>query len=407
MDHSAKILLLGKTGVGKSAFVNYFLGRKVAESAAGKPVTQEYFIPYEIENGRYPIKIFDTKGLETLDADNQLNEIIEGIKERNNSDDIFDWFHTIFYCVSMSKPRFESFESNLIKRLQQELTQHIHIILTHCDTCKADEIRQMRNRITTQLGDINNIEIFEVVCVNKEKLSGEVVQARGREAVSERVFDLLLEDIAYKVSLSYASSLRKAMNDGADFALLEAEKFINTTVTFATLIEAIQDTEGTESRLDTYLEQIGQDIEIAINNTNHKFFEILQPVAQLYTSYWSTVTESFVEDIHLDFESFVNMDDFLDEKLFYRTLLPNMYKKGYLDEEDNLIDSDNVSLAGALKVITVGLGDLLCIKKNLKKFCRKTHEQFINAIPSETELQKKVYEQIVNFIRPKVFDNSV
>lgn len=287
------------------------------------------------------------------------------------------------------------------------MTQHIHIILTHCDTCKADEIRQMRDRITTQLGDMNNIEIFEVVCVNKEKLSGEVVRARGREAVSERVFDLLLEDIAYKVSLGYASSLRKAMNDGADFALSKAINFINTAVTFATLVEAIQDTDETESRLDTYLEEIGQDIEIAINNTNHKFFEILQPVAQLYTSYWSTVTESFVEDIQLDFESFVNIDHFLDEKLLYRTLMPNMYKKGYLDEDDNLIDADGVSLSEALKVITTGLGDLLCIKKNLKKFCRRTHEQFINAIPSEAELQKKAYERIVEFIRPKVFDESI
>lgn len=104
MDNSAKILLLGKTGVGKSSFINYFLGKNVAEAGAGKPVTTEYFIPHEVEGGRYPILIFDTRGLEAKGAYNQLDKIIQGIKQRNNSDDILNWFHTIFYVVSMTNP---------------------------------------------------------------------------------------------------------------------------------------------------------------------------------------------------------------------------------------------------------------------------------------------------------------
>lgn len=402
MDNSAKILLLGKTGVGKSAFINYFLGKEVAKSATGKPVTQEYFIPYEIEDGRYPIKIYDTKGLETLNANNQLNQIIQGIKERNCSDDIFNWFHTIFYCVSMSRPRFETFEVELIRRLQHELTQHIHIILTHCDACNSDIIQQMRDRITTQLGDLNNIEIFEVVSVNQEKLSGEVVRAHGKEAISERVFDLLLEDIAHKVSLNYAYSLRKSMHDGADFALSKAEKFINDAVRLKTLIEFIKDADEAESRINSYIEQIEQDMESAINNTNQRFMQILQPIAQLYTSYWSTVTGCFVEDIQLDFESFVDMDDIFDEKDFFKALMPNMYKEGYMDEEGNFIDSDDESVAGIIKALTAGISDLIFLKKNLKKFCHDIYEKFIKSIPSESELQKKAYVQIVNFINRKV-----
>ncbi len=399
MNHSAKILLLGKTGVGKSAFINYYLGKEVAKSAAGRPVTQEYFIPYEIEDGRYPIEIYDTKGLESLGAYNQLNEIIEGVKQRNNSDDIFNWFHTIFYCVSMAG-RFEDFEAEFIQKLQKELTQHIHIILTQCDTCKEDSIVHMKKRIRSLLGSLNDIEIFEVVCISKKKRNGEIVQPRGKEIVSERVFGLLLEDIAYKVSLNYAFSLRKSMIDGADFALEKAEKFVNDTIRLKTLIDYIQNAERTEERVNTYADQIQQDIEAAIDRTNQRFKQILQPVAQLYISYWATVTGSFVEDTRLDFESFVDFDGFFEEKDFEKALMPNMYRKGYIDEAGEFIDVDDESGVEIIKAIVTGIGDILSLKRNLKKFCRKTHKQFIESIPTESELQRKAYERIVEFVKP-------
>ena len=41
MANVVRILLLGKTGVGKSSFINYFLGKDVAAAGAGKPCTQE------------------------------------------------------------------------------------------------------------------------------------------------------------------------------------------------------------------------------------------------------------------------------------------------------------------------------------------------------------------------------
>ena len=34
-DKSAKILLLGKTGTGKSSFINYFIGKDVAKTGVG------------------------------------------------------------------------------------------------------------------------------------------------------------------------------------------------------------------------------------------------------------------------------------------------------------------------------------------------------------------------------------
>lgn len=402
MDRSAKILLLGRTGVGKSAFINYYLGKNVAESAPGKPVTQDYFIPYEIEDGRYPVKIFDTKGLETFDANNQLTHIIKGIKERNNNDDIFNWFHTIFYCVSMAN-KFEKFEADFIRKLQLELTQHIHIILTHCDTCKPDSIKRMKERIAELLGTLNNnIEIFEVVCVSKKKRNGTEVQQYGREAVSERVFDLLLEDIAYKVSCSYAQSLRTAMIDGAKFAFSKAQKFIDGIVNIITLIEYIQNEDETVKRVNTYADEIEKDIENAINDTNHQFEQILQPVVQLYVSYWSAVTDSFVEDAQLNFENFVDFNEIFDEKMFYKSLMPYMLKNGYMDEEGDFIDIDSDEPIEIIKAILTGIRDLLSLNKNVKKFCKNTYDNFVKSIPSESELQQVTYDRIVKFIKRRV-----
>ena len=76
-DKSAKILLLGKTGTGKSSFINYFIGKDVAKTGVGKPVTQGYCIEYDYSNGKYPIKIFDNQGFEAKTAATQKAAIIK------------------------------------------------------------------------------------------------------------------------------------------------------------------------------------------------------------------------------------------------------------------------------------------------------------------------------------------
>lgn len=407
MDCSAKILLLGKTGVGKSSFINYFLGKEVAKTAKGKPVTMDYFIPYKIKDGRYPIEIYDTRGLETMKAYDQLDEIISGIKKRNNSDNIFNWFHTIFYCVSMSNSRFEDFEVNFIRTLQQELTQHIHIILTHCDYCKEDKIRNMRQRILHLLGEKNNIEIFEVVCVNKKKRNGEVVQPYGREAISERVFNLLLEDIAHKISFSYAKALNSALIDVADKTLSKVEHTIDRVVKFKTLIKLIQDGDKANDYMDAYIDktsnELEKELEVVQEDTNQRFNQILQPLAQLYTSYRGIVTNSFLDNAELNFddamdwscEDWIESIYLFDDNFFMQKALPGLFGSGYIDydfsDEDNPIE--------IVKIIATGIGDIFGLKKNLKRLCKDFYNDFLRSIPQIPELQQEAYKRIINFIK--------
>lgn len=410
MENSAKILLLGKSGVGKSAFINYFLGKTVAKSAAGKPVTQDYFIPYEIEGGRYPVEIFDTKGLEAIGAYEQLNEIIEGIKQKNNDDNVFNWFHTIFYCVSMTT-HFEDFEANFIRRLQQELTQHVHIILTHCDSVLPETVANMRSYIAEKLGSTENIEIFEVVCVSKKKRNGTVVEPYGREKISERVFDLLLGDISHKLSSDYANTLWYALKNVVDSAFNDLNDFIDETIKIKTLFRIIKDTDYNFERIDTrmneVLTQIGEKMETVEKQTGERFEEILRPAAQLYNSYWGVATGSDVVNAELAFLSvFEWIDDAWIEEIYeipendcIKYLLPKMGQ--YMDENCEIPD-DN-SLSEALGMIIAGVSDLFSLKKTLKSALKEARWKLIyESIPSRNEIQANAYKRIVKLIKPDI-----
>ncbi len=390
MDCSAKILLLGKTGVGKSSFINYFLGKDVAKSAYGKPETQE-MTSYEYSNGKYPIKIFDTKGLEALNANNQLNEIMETIKRRNNSDDIFNWFHTIFYCISMSDSRFQEFECNFIKRLQNELSQHIHIILTHCDSCSENDIRDMKNKIMSDLGNLDNIEIFEVVSISIKKRNGTEVKPCGREEVSERVFDLLSEDISRRLSVKYARELRWSLSNIADDTLSHLNRIIDETANLRTLIDIFNGSD-LNSELDNYIDKVENDIENAIKNTDRKFNEILQPLANMFASYKSEVSAA---DLSLNFSDW-NFDEInywingLDVDDLMEKVMPNTAK--FADT-----DFENESLFSMAKMIFGGVSDLLKIKKRLKSACSDMCYDFKRHIPAEEKIRDEAYERIHDF----------
>lgn len=426
MCNSAKILLLGKTGVGKSSFINYFLGKTVAEAGVGKPVTAEYFIPYEIEDGRYPILIFDTKGLESKGANGQLDEIIREIRRRNNSDDILNWFHTIFYVVSMDNPRFEDFEAMFINKLQKEISQHIHIIITHCDSCKAESISNMKRLIAEKLGSMDNVEIFEVVCVRKKKRNGQIVEPHGKEIISERVFELLIKDMAYKLSFDYADTLLNAWYQVIDdtftrlnIAALElVDKIVNLGGLIDTVNDVVNDTNRMNERFDKSFEEVSsrifykfdEKIELIQNQTDERFKKIFYPVAQLYASYRDTVMDSYIEGAGLTFDNATDWLDTewvnnIDDVLLCAKLLPQTSQ--YLDADGEFPDIENMSLLKKLStmgsVVGAMIGDIFFLKINVIKSLEEARQKLkYESIPSRDEIQAKTYKQIVEYFDPNI-----
>ncbi len=118
------ILVVGKTGVGKSTLINSIFRENLAKTGIGQPITKHI---QKIEKEDVPIVLFDTRGLE-LDADTQAlvtKEIDETLTEMANK---AEKMHVAYYCINASTSRIEPMEIRLIEYLASKMP--VILILT-------------------------------------------------------------------------------------------------------------------------------------------------------------------------------------------------------------------------------------------------------------------------------------
>ncbi|BBD69957.1 GTP-binding protein [Nostoc commune NIES-4072] len=121
------ILLLGKTGVGKSTLVNAVFGEELAQTGTGKPITQD------IEQYRQPgspITLYDTPGLElTGEVIQRLKDKLARLIDEKRKQPIENHIHVVWFCISERSSRFEDAEEEWIKDIVK-LDVPVIIVLT-------------------------------------------------------------------------------------------------------------------------------------------------------------------------------------------------------------------------------------------------------------------------------------
>lgn len=159
------VMVVGGTGVGKSSLINTILGKDVAKSGVGEPVTRGC---HKYSGDTLGINIFDTEGYEiihdSLDNSNFEKNVIGEIKHRQLQD-LKEQIHLFWYCVSVAG-RIKNYDISNIQKLQS-LSTKLAVVITKCDTDQLNENNQGKTATAyrEELKEEHNIHcpVFEVM----------------------------------------------------------------------------------------------------------------------------------------------------------------------------------------------------------------------------------------------------
>ena len=170
------ILLIGKSGVGKSTLINAILKEDRAQTQLGKPCT-EGINKYESQN----LRLWDSQGIE-LKENNNLKKVLEITRNliinNNNLGDPDKYIHCIWYCTTGQ--RFEEVEEESMKQLINMYSDNsLPLILVYTLALSDEIFNGMKDSIKERIP--KNIDIMPVLAKDYTLKGGATVKAYGKE----------------------------------------------------------------------------------------------------------------------------------------------------------------------------------------------------------------------------------
>ena len=154
----ANIVIMGKTGAGKSTLVNTVLGGKYAKVGDGGAVTDRNQIYKKRINGT-DFNLYDTVGLEIKSSITQttLKEIQHRITE-STRDSSYSDINIVWYCINPNTSRFEDFEAELIRDFIYKYEIPFIVVLTQAFS--KIKVNSLKDSILLQYPELSIIPVL-------------------------------------------------------------------------------------------------------------------------------------------------------------------------------------------------------------------------------------------------------
>lgn len=359
------VLVIGKSGVGKSSLINYIYGKNIREEGAGKPVTKEglHCIKYEVEN--LIVNLYDTWGLEANKSSTWEEQILNELKSSNEQISIKDWMHTIIYCFSASSARIEDFEINDILKPLLLGGNQVCIVITNCDIkSNKSNIEGMKSKLIKEL-EIGESEIIEVASVSKKKLNGSISPPFGKDKVISIMKHNLLLNIKNKLPIQYEQYIRKELDEWKEESIQLIDKkirYLNRHI--------IQ---------NDIMNQINCDLEYRFRKIKDTCKDILKEGFEYYNKLCFVLNSDIEDNANLNF-------DYTDENIINFSLdMSDVFLDIFSDVLLMCIPLINLFVVSDSKDIT---------KRNLKNKVDEKYNEFNESISTMVDELKNRFKEV-------------
>ena len=199
------VMIVGKSGVGKSTLINSLLklqGKNRAKVGTGDFVTRDIGC---FQSQEFPLfKLVDTRGIElnhNFGAEAIKNIASEFISKQIKKNNPNDFVHCIWYCITGN--RFEQVEIDLLNSLRGAYDNNsIPIIIIYTQATDNNAINGMKNYIKEK-----NIaaEFIKILAERKELVNGQYLEPFG--------LDELINETLKKCKQAMKGEMRSVMTN--------------------------------------------------------------------------------------------------------------------------------------------------------------------------------------------------
>ena len=204
------ILILGKTGAGKSTLVNYLYGQEIAVARAGRPVTAKGLHRHEpFPYRNMSIVVWDSWGLEADKAREWWDSLQEELVRQSGRPDIRDWIHTVIYCFDAKKSRLEEYEQEHILKPLIAMGYRLIFALTKWGLCSSQE----KNAALEVLGSAYpGFSCIPVESVSQKLRSGRATEQLGRNDIFREICLNLRSNLMYHLRIRTRTEMKEAVD---------------------------------------------------------------------------------------------------------------------------------------------------------------------------------------------------
>ncbi len=270
---NCNVLLIGKTGTGKSSLANYLFDKNKFRTGKGEPVTgwEENFKHEKLLFGDdICIDVYDSVGLEANNFNEWSKKLEEFLSKKQviSSGNIIpanDIIHVLFYTINAASARVEENEINILKNICSNYKLESAIILTNCDVATEEQTTGIKN-IIKKID--RRIDIIRVCSVSHTTRSGKKTEPFGKELALQKILEASYEKVGKSLTTAVYTNI-------AGIMLRERE---NTNKKIDNLTISVLDMKTVWKEIDlirSNLYKILHDIEFLINKQYQSYYDFI------------------------------------------------------------------------------------------------------------------------------------